>query len=181
MKKLFFIIAVFATLLLVKTPCLAESNIPLTGDEFLTKLSNSLFRVRNGFSHSRVVDAQHGVDSIVLSYNSSIFLAIQETPPPREIKNISVVLIAEDEDKEKTSERGGASPSDNIIFEDICMQTMYALHPYIKKDEIKKAMKELGFGGELLDGIQRSIRFEYCRYIIKYNSNGMLIMVVSGL
>lgn len=181
LKKLFFVFTVCAVLLFAKTASFAEDNIQLTGDEFLTRLSNTLFRVRNGFSNDQVFSAEHCNDGILLSYNSSVFLTIRETPPPREIKNISVVLMAQDRDKETTGQKADTTPADNIVFEDICMQVMYALHPQVKESDIRRVMKELGFDGELLDGSQRSVRFEYCKYIMKYNSNGMLIMVVSSL
>lgn len=171
---------VCVTLLTAGKPSCAAGNIPLTGDDFLTRLANAFFHVRYGFSNSQIAEAERGRDDILLSYSSSVFVTIQETPPPREIKNISVVLMAQEDDKKKTGHKG-SSPTDNIVFDNICRQVMYALHPALKENGVGKMIKELGIEGDILDGVQRSIRFEHYKYIAKYNMNGMLIMVVSSL
>lgn len=180
MSKFFWIPILYAALLLTEAPSFAAGNIPLTGDEFLTRLANASFRVRNGFNSGHISAAKHNDDHIMLSYNSSVFLVINETPPPHEIKNISAVLMTQGDDKENDDHQG-YSPTNEIVFEDICKQVIYALHPAIREENMHKMLKELGLGGKALDGLQRSLRFEYNKYIIKYNRNGMLIMVVSSL
>lgn len=169
-----------AALLAGGTPSFAEGNISLTGEDFLTRLANAFFHVQHGFSNSQVSEAERGRNGILLSYSSSVFLSIQETPPPSVIKNISVVLMAQDDDRERAGHKY-SSPSDGVVFDNICRQVMYALHPAIKADGVKKIIGELGIGGDSFDGVQRSARFERYKYIVKYNSNGMLIMVVSSL
>lgn len=180
MRKLLVISLMCAALLTAGTPSSAESSIPLTGDDFLTRLANAFFHVRHGFSNSQISGAERSKNGILLSYSSSVFLTIQETPPPSVIKNISVVLMAQEEEKEKTGSKG-SSPTDSVVFDNICRQVMYALHPSIKEDGVRKMISELGIDGDIFDGVQRSTRFERYKYIVKYNSNGMLIMVVSSL
>lgn len=171
---------VCAALLAPAAPSFAESHIPLTGEDFLTRLANAFFHVRYGFSSSQVSEAERSRNGILLSYSSSVFLSIQETPPPSVIKNISVVLMAQDDEKEKDGHKG-SSPADSVVFDNICKQVIYALHPTIKEDGVRKIIGELGIDGDIFDGVQRSARFERYKYIVKYNSNGMLIMVVSSL
>lgn len=180
LSKFFAVSLLCATLFLAGTSAFAAGNIPLTGDEFLTRMANASFRVRHGFTSGQVSEAERSDSHILLSYNSSVFLAIQETPPPREIKNISVVLMTQEDERENDNGKD-RPPSDNIVFEDICKQVIYALHPAVRENGVNKILKELGLGGDVLDGLQRSQRFEYNKYIVKYNSNGMLIMVVSRI
>lgn len=169
-----------AALLFIGTPSFAEGGMALNGDEFLARLANVFFRVRHGFSNNQIYEATHGDDCILLSYSSSVFLSIKETPPPREVINISVVLVTQGEDAGNAGQEKD-SPDNHIVFEDICRQVIYAMSPAVKESGVQKMMKELGFGGENFDGLQRSLSFESCKYIVKYNGNGMLIMVVSGL
>lgn len=178
--KIISVLIIFAVLLFGAMPGNAAENIGLTGEEFLMRLANVFFRVRFGFSNCQVMKAEYRDDSILLNYNNAVFLLVRETPPPREVKNISVVYITQQCDAAESLKRDGVS-NDSIVFENVCEQVMYALHLSIKDTETQNLKKGLGMTGELLDGVQRSACFEGNRYIVKYNKNGMLMMVVSSI
>lgn len=180
LRKLFLAFMVCSVCIMCRLSAFAADNLGLTGEEFLTRLANVSFRVPYGFSSTQVMGAEHSDDSIILSRNNSVFLTIQETPPPREVKNISAVLITQSEEGGKELSKS-AGPGDNIVFESVCTQIMYALHPSLKDEDAGRLMKGLGMRGEVLDGTQRSFRYGSLKYITKYSKNGMLIMVVSSL
>lgn len=180
MRKFFLVLVMCAAWFIGSLPAFAGDNLGLTCEEFLTRLANVSFRVPYGFTGSQIMDAEHNDECVLLSRNGAIFITINETPPPKEVKNISAVLITQIEDIDRQRSMN-AEPGDNIVFESICKQIIHALHPSLKDDEAKRLIKELGMRGEALDGVQRSLRFESRKYIAKYNENGMLIMVVSSL
>lgn len=180
MRRIVLSFMVCALLLFQSSTGLAEDNMGLTGEEFLNRLTNVFFRVRYGFGFKQVQDAQRQDDGIVLSYNGAIFLVVKETPLPREIESVSVVYMPQQEQAEGGSTKNYA-PSDDVIFEEICKQVMYVLQPELKDFEAQRVLAELGIKGEVLDGLQRGAHSGAYRYILRYNENGMLIMVASSL
>lgn len=152
----------------------------LSGEEFLTRMAVSSFRVGGGFSSSQIMNAERGENSIVLTYNSDIFMVVNETLPPREVKNIYVACMFQESHPGEHPNKGVAY-SCSEIFVYICKQVMSALHTSLDEAGLQKMITELGMDGELLDGVQRRVRFGDCKYIVKYNENGMLIMVASSL
>lgn len=180
MRRVVLSFMVCALLLLHASTDLAEGNMGLTGEEFLNRLGNVFFRVHYGFGNKQVQDAERRDDSIVLSYNSAIFLVVKETPLPREVESVSVVYMPQQEQAEGGLIKGYA-PSDDVIFEGICKQVMFVLQPELKDSEAQTILAELGIKGDVLDGLQRGARSGAYRYILRYNENGMLIMVASNL
>lgn len=180
MRRIMLSLMVYALLLLNTSADLAEGSTGLTGEEFLNRLTNVFFRVHYGFGNKQVQDAERRDDSIVLSYNSAIFLVAKETSLPREVESVSVVYMPQQEQAEGGVTKYNA-PSDDVIFEGICKQVMFALQPELKDSEAQKVLEQLGIKGEVLDGLQRGARSGAYRYILRYNENGMLIMVVSSL
>lgn len=180
MRRIVLLFMMYALLLLPASTDLAEGNMGVTGEEFLNRLANVFFRVPYGFGNKQVQDAERRDDSIVLSYNSAIFLVVKETPLPREVESVSVVYIPQEEQVARGSIMGYA-PSDDVVFEGICKQVVFALQPELKDSAAQKVLDELGIKGEVLDGLQRGVRSGAYRYILRYNENGMLIMVASSL
>lgn len=180
MRRIVLSFVVYTLLLLHASTDFAEGNMGLTGEEFLNRLTNVFFRVHYGFGNNQVQDAERRDDSIVLSYNSAIFLVVKETSLPREVESVSVVYIPQQEQAEGGSTKYHA-PSDDVIFDEICKQVIFALQPELKDSVAQKILAELGIKGEVLDGLQRGTRSGAYRYILRYNENGMLIMVASSL
>lgn len=179
MRKLASALVIFVALLSSSLPGYAAENMGLTCEEFLTRLANVFFRVHYGYNSNQVMKTKRGGDSISLSYNNAVFMVVRVTPPPNEVENISVVCMTGQPDAVE-SLGGDGTPSYSVIFENICKQVMYALHKEFEESDAQSLMKELGMAGELLDGVQRSACFGNNRYIVKYNKNGMLIMVASS-
>lgn len=176
-----FVFAVCLAVLFCGSPCRAEGGIGFSGEVFLKRMAGVSYRVSHGFSVAQIADAEWGQDSVSLYYNRDIFLVINLTPPNGGVKNIFMVLATEDSDlppDEPVEEAPLAGAGE--IFEDICRQMIYTLHPSIDEGGAEKLTGALGIEGEALDGIQRSACLEKYRYIARYNKDGMLVVVVSA-
>ncbi len=135
-----------------------------------------------GFSSARIAEdiQKTGKISSILEYNKAIILIINETKDQKELKNIAVAYIIGEAEHQKHSSKV-AIPDNNIIFESICKQIIFALDKTMTESGTRKILTSIGLYGSVLDGLQRSNTINGFNYIMKLQPNGMIMMVVSHI
>lgn len=173
-KYLAFILA--AITLAAASAAFGSTGFGVTGDAFLAKLAGAFYRIRGGFDSSAVSRAEQTPDGLILSYNDAIFLSVNEKPGSREVRSVSVVLLTQEALPARPFLRG-AIPADTTMFENICLQLVYALNSKTSDEAGREIMEKLGGDAMFLDGKQRSAFAGDYRYILKLHENGMAILV----
>ncbi|MDL2297768.1 hypothetical protein LJC40_01285 [Synergistaceae bacterium OttesenSCG-928-D05] len=176
MRKHFVFFLILFSLLLAGC---GEAQFGMSGDEFLTRLVSVFYRVRGGFNSNSISLAEKTPEGTTMSYNNSIFLTVHETRERSDVESISVVLVTQDASPARQFLKGGV-PGDDMLFENICLQVIFALNPRMSDVNGQRILREIGGDSLFLDGKRRSASDGKYRYIMKLHENGMAIMVVTS-
>lgn len=182
MKKIFFAVTIIFSSFVFCSSAFCSGGMGISKNSFINKLGYSSTLVFNGFSSSRIATGFQKTDkhNTVLEYNSSLMLIISETNNNREVKSIAVVYTIVDNENELHYAKGGP-PDNDVVFENICKQIIFALNNRMTDSEATKILKSIGLYGSVLDGIQRSRTIDEYSYMMKLQPGGIIMLVVSRI
>lgn len=158
-------------------------NLGMTAYEFIGKMGYACSRVPSGMSREQLEEnySPSNSDSDVIAYNSSVIILLNREKASKLLRNVAVSYVFEQWEHSENYHDHGYRADEEVVFSSICMQTLLALNNGMTVPEARAILKEIGLYGELLDGVQRSVRHEGLMYIMKLQPNGMAVMAVSHL
>jgi hypothetical protein len=160
-----------------------SEGMGISADIFLKRLGYACIRVGNGISNADIASCIQDPDGTVkiLECGEKLMIVLTGSEGSKELMSVALLSFADSYGSEKKSVPAQES-YENSRFVSICRQMIYSLDSGISEAEADGALKSMGiYGGNMLDGIQRSSLVKGYRCMLKLQPGGMLTMVISRI